>query len=629
MKKRWPGKLVLGYAAIAVAALILATVLGWLIGARIDNYAYDTMLRRDAPPARTPHSVIVAIDDPTLNAMGGPRSLRSILAEGLGLIAAGHPRVTAVDLILADAGNPGEDEMLRRAMRATPNLVLPVDLVEGRWETPVPLFRAAAAALGHVYPDIDSPDGVMRRISLELASGPQRYWALAVQAFRLWKGAPYILESPNLVQIGGEVIPARRIDGERPLRIVYTAAPLPHISLDELRRNPARAAELNGRAVFLGVTSLSAARDRVITPWHNDESMHYMSGVEVHAQVFETLARSQFLTDISDLGLILLCGCVAAAAALTFGFLSGWRAYSLAFLLLATAHLLPFVLFETHLVVPLFTLAATGWFAISGAATWQHFAVRRQLLASEADRVRYQQTLQFVTHEMRTPLTAIQGSSELMGRYNLPEEKRKEFAAMINAESKRLARMIQTFLDVERLGAGQMELRAESFTPDQILQPCLARVAPIAERKNIAVHAAAMPAVTLTGDRELMEYAVYNLLTNAVKYSPADTEITVSGAHEDGAFRFAVRDQGMGIEEKELPNIFQRFYRTRRAEASGEKGTGIGLSIVDQIVRQHRGRMEVASRVGEGSCFTMILPAEAVSGQVKPSSPSGAVRMEK
>jgi signal transduction histidine kinase len=137
-----------------------------------------------------------------------------------------------------------------------------------------------------------------------------------------------------------------------------------------------------------------------------------------------------------------------------------------------------------------------------------------------------------------------------------------------------------------------------------------------------------MPAVTLNGDRELMEYAVYNLLTNAVKYSPAETEIHVTGSQEDGAFRLAIHDQGMGIEEKELRNIFQRFYRTRRAEASGEKGTGIGLSIVDQIIRQHHGRIDVTSRVGEGSCFTMIVPADPAARRNPPSVSSGTVKIE-
>jgi signal transduction histidine kinase len=78
--------------------------------------------------------------------------------------------------------------------------------------------------------------------------------------------------------------------------------------------------------------------------------------------------------------------------------------------------------------------------------------------------------------------------------------------------------------------------------------------------------------------------------------------------------RLAVADQGMGMEEKELRNIFKKFYRTRTAEASGEAGTGIGLSIVDQIVTHHGGRIEVASQPGKGSCFTLVLPAESTIG---------------
>src|SRR5258708_34205166 len=129
---------------------------------------------------------------------------------------------------------------------------------------------------------------------------------------------------------------------------------------------------------------------------------------------------------------------------------------------------------------------------------------------------------------MRSPLTAIQGSSEIMTRYKLPEEKGKQLSEMINSESKRLARMIQTFLDVERLADGQMELKKESFAANDVVDACIKRVGPISERKTIRVFIDTPVQANLTGDRELMEYAFYNLLTNAVKYSPADTEVHVS-----------------------------------------------------------------------------------------------------
>jgi signal transduction histidine kinase len=214
---------------------------------------------------------------------------------------------------------------------------------------------------------------------------------------------------------------------------------------------------------------------------------------------------------------------------------------------------------------------------------------------------------------MRTPLTAIQGSSEIMTRYELPDTKRQELSEMINSESKRLARMIQTFLDVERLADGQMELKREPFNICDVASSCYNRAVPIAERKKINVVLDTSMDANLVGDRELMEYALYNLLTNAIKYSPKETEVQVFAKQRGAELRLSVSDQGMGMSADEVKKIFTKFYRTKGAEISGEVGTGIGLSIVEQIVTHHGGRMEVASEPGKGSCFTMVLKAEVAA----------------
>jgi two-component system sensor histidine kinase SenX3 len=139
---------------------------------------------------------------------------------------------------------------------------------------------------------------------------------------------------------------------------------------------------------------------------------------------------------------------------------------------------------------------------------------------------------------------------------------------------------------------------------------CVARALPLAERKHIRILTEAAPQdILLTGDRELMEYAFYNLLTNAIKYSPPRTQVTLAAVRKHEHARISVEDQGIGMDQKEVKKVFEKFYRTRRAEQSGEAGTGIGLSIVEQIVIQHSGTIEVMSRPGEGSRFTMVLPA--------------------
>ncbi len=599
-----------GYAAIAAAAAMVGIVVGWTsFGQRIDDYAYDFLFVRNAPDAANSDAVLLAIDDATFAAHGGVRQLRSILADALEKLAPAHPSVVAVDVILHDAADPREDARLARAFSRIPNLVLATDLDAAGWEDPLPVFTASAAAIGHVQSDDVSHDGVTRQIPLEKIHGRTRRWALALEAYRLARGMP-LIESPEDVHVGSRVIPAR-FDASRPVRVGYTWQPAPTLSVDELIKHPAAAARLAGKTVFLGVTSLSSTRDRVYTPLGGP-----IPGLAVHAYVYDTIAAGAFLRDSSDLAALLACLLIAAAAGLLFALVSGWPAYVSGALLVAAAHVMPFVLFRQGTVFPYLAPVTTAWLAVVGAATYRYFAVERQLRRSETERTRYRQAIHFVTHEMRSPLTAIQGSSELMSRYNLTDDKRKQIATMIHAESKRLARMIQTFLDVERLSEGQMDFKREPFTLTDVVANCTERVRPLAERKQIAIETDGNVAGVLLGDRELFEYAVYNLLTNAIKYSPTATTTTVTCSFETGMLRLSVRDQGIGMDASETGKVFQRFYRTRRAEASGETGTGIGLSIVQQIVELHGGRIQVSSTPGEGSCFTVIVPAQSGAGSL-------------
>jgi signal transduction histidine kinase len=417
-------------------------------------------------------------------------------------------------------------------------------------------------------------------------------------------GAGYPEESPDDVTVGNILIPAPR-QGGRPLLIRYLrAGTIPTISALDIDRHRE---ELRGKTVFLGVTALSAANDRLVNPYGVN-----FPGVEMHAQAFETMAHGKFLVPASNTMSLLVCVSLAIAAGLSFWFLAGWRAYVLIVPLLAAAHyFLPVQFFAHGIVLPYVAPVAVAWLSSIGAATYRHFMVRGQLRKSESEKSRYQQAIHWAAHEMRTPLTAIQGSSELMTRYSLTDAKRSELSLMINSESKRLARIISTFLDVERLAEGQMELKQETLAVTDLVNICMDRARPLAERKHISMILDSAVEGTVLGDRELLEYALYNLLTNAVKYSPPDTEIHVYSALRDGELRLAVRDQGIGMDAKEIKSVFQKFYRTKRAEASGETGTGIGLSIVEQIVFRHGGRIEVTSTPGKGSCFTMIMKAHA------------------
>jgi signal transduction histidine kinase len=604
---RRTGRITAGYVLILSASFAAAILAGWTsLAARMDGEAYDWMFRVQPPQASSPKSAVLAIDEATLKAHGGMRNVRSTLAGALDRLIVIQPPAIAIDVILSDdVRDPAQDAMLEHSLERSNNVILASELMPqtGVWEDPLPRFRRHSRAVGHIHA---APDPVSRVLPLEHADIRERRWAMALEAFRLAKEESAIIEEPAALQVGNVRIPCTR-DTARGLYIRYREG-IPIVSVDDVLKNDAALASLRGKTVFIGVTAQSAARDRLMTPFGR-----MMTGVEIHAQAFETLMGVRFLQPLGNLALIAICALITIAAGATFAFLSGWLAYGVAGLILLAAHIAPHIAFGQETIMPYLAPVFTAWLGVVSAASWQHFVVRRQLRKSESDKARYQQAIHFVTHEMRSPLTAIQGSSELMGRYNLNEEKRKQIAEMINSESRRLARMIQTFLDIERLTDGQMEIRSDTFAANELVQACVERVRPLGERKQIAFRLGEVQEISLRGDRELMEYAVYNLLTNAVKYSPSETIVTVSIRRDGQHMRLGVADQGIGMDEKELRSIFQKFYRTKKAESSGEAGTGIGLSIVEQIVAHHGGRMEVTSKPGAGSCFTMVLPAAPAS----------------
>ncbi len=621
MKRRWSARQVWTYAGLLAGCLAIALFTDWTsLAAPLDNQAYDVIYRMFPPRDWPPSSAILAIDEATFNAHGGVRNLRGILTESLQALEPARPVAIAIDVTLPDAGDTSEDARLAAAIAHAGDVVLSSQLANGAWEDPLPLFRSSAKALGHVHPEENHSDGVGRKVPLEYAANRDRRWALMLEAYRVSRQAPTIVESTEDLQIGETVVPVSKDGKGRLMWIRHRPGGIPTVSLAELKSSPAKVAVFAGKTVFIGVTALAGRRDQVLSPFTGD----YVSGVVIHAQAFETIAQRRFVTEASNVTVLFVCFALVAAMGVVFAFLYGWMAYVGAFMLLGAAHLIPIWFFRFDTVFPYFAVFASAWLAAVCAASYQHFVVRRQLHVTQGEKERYQQAIQWVAHEMRSPLTAIQGSSEMMGRYALTDERRKQMASMINAESKRMARMIQTFLDVERLSEGQMDMKRLAFELGPVVELCVQRVAPLAERKQITMHCEGPMPGEVIGDRELMEYAVYNLLTNAVKYSPAETHVRVTSASQRGMLRLSVADQGIGMDKKEVENIFRKFYRTEKAQKSGEVGTGIGLSIVEQIVTHHGGKIEVLSTPGKGSVFTIAVPLAAEQARAADSLPQQA-----
>ena len=596
------------YSAIGLLAAMAAALLSYTaLAGQFDNNVEDWLarLRPLTTPAR--RTAILAFDERTLMQHDGIRGMRGTLAEALERLTSAPPKVVAVDLTLVEAGDPADDAKLEQAFAHTRNLVLVCEMMpDGRmWQDPPPVFLKRAAAVGHDNALPGPYDNVNRRIALERVAGQSRRFALSLEALRLAIGARSIESSPTDLGVGPILIESRWDQG-RPMRVHYRDSALtPHVSIADLLRDPAAAKSLAGKVVFVGVTALSGSSDRLFTPLSTERPL---PGVEFHAQAFETMASGEFLYDAPLVTPLLLSLLGAAAIALLFCLTPPRWTYPASALVVVVLHLTPWLAFRDNTVLPAAAPVATAWIAFLGAFSYRFFVVRRRLEVSEQTSERYQRAFRFVAHELRTPLTAIQGSGELLTRYNLPEEKRRQLAGMIQTESRRLAKMITTFLDVEKMSAGQMELRLESVACVDLIGPVVERARPLADRKQIEIVTEVESGITLSADRELMEYVLYNLLTNAIKYSPPGKQVLISAAQRRDTVTLTVRDNGIGMDEDDLKHLFTRFFRSQRAVQSGETGTGIGLVIVEQIVTQHGGRIEVTSKPGEGSAFTVLLP---------------------
>lgn len=496
---------------------------------------------------------------------------------------------------------------METALAGCPNLVLATHLTSSvnapakadRWEEPRPRFALHAAALGHAHAEPDE-DGVTRRIHPAKAAGRDRRWAMALETFRFASGAETIRETGQGLEIGATFLPLKTGD-DAALRIRYRnpASPIERISVKTVLDSPAAAVIVRGRAVFVGVRITGGLDRYLMTPYSFGEAM---SGVEINANAYETLASGRYLAGVGASAELLACLFLAAALALVYGTTSGRTA-------IAVAHLVPAAAFREGYVFPPAALLTVGWLNFLGSGVYRHLGMHKRLGQAESQRDRYQRAVGYVTHEMRTPLTAIQGSSEIISRYPLSDEKRKEIAEMIHRESKRLGRMLETFLGVEQLSAGERELAGEFLPAAEILTASVDRALPAADKKQIEIEQDFADKATIWGDREFLEYACYNLIANAVKYSPARGKITVRAKQHKDHVYLSVEDRGYGMDESEIKNIFQRFYRTQRAEQSETPGSGLGLALVEEIVDRHGGSIKVESRVNEGSRFTVSLPA--------------------
>ena len=215
-------------------------------------------------------------------------------------------------------------------------------------------------------------------------------------------------------------------------------------------------------------------------------------------------------------------------------------------------------------------------------------------------------------HELRTPLASLSTATYLLLRPEISPEQHEQIVNNIHSETLRLSALASSFLDLSRLESGRVQFRYETFSVAKLFNDCREIMQSKAEEGQIQVELDLPDDLpNLEADPNKIKQVILNLLSNAIKYNRPEGMVTLEAKVDNEKMQLVVRDNGYGISEEAMPHLFEKFFRVPETE-NKVIGTGLGLSISKQIVLGHRGTIEVKSKPGEGTSFTICLPLRAV-----------------
>ena len=223
-----------------------------------------------------------------------------------------------------------------------------------------------------------------------------------------------------------------------------------------------------------------------------------------------------------------------------------------------------------------------------------------------------------ISHELRTPLTLIADPVEMLLDDRSIKGRSRELLQMVQRNALSLQQLVGSILDFRKIQNGKMELSLSRFDLPEALQQWTGDFAMTAQRKKIQMHldTSHFSSADVVADKEKLARIVFNLLSNALKYTPAGGFIHVSLADEGERLRIEVKDSGKGIDKEELTKVFERFFQAKGAAS----GTGIGLALVKSFVELHHGEVRVESELGKGTCFIVLLPRQQEGFVEEPQS---------
>ena len=232
-----------------------------------------------------------------------------------------------------------------------------------------------------------------------------------------------------------------------------------------------------------------------------------------------------------------------------------------------------------------------------------------QLLSDNLDRLKKDRNefLSSISHDLKTPLTYLKGYADIARRPNLTNEQRDEYLAIINEEAENVVALINDLFELAKMDENQFTIHKQPVKLNDFFGKISEKFQPAFNEENIKLQIMCAPNIRVSIDAERFRQVISNLLDNALKHSSANTTVSVEVDQNKNGTTITVSDEGEGISEKDLPNIWDRLYRVEKSRSRSTGGSGLGLAIVKKIIEGHGGEISVRSKVNVGTTFTIHL----------------------
>ena len=375
------------------------------------------------------------------------------------------------------------------------------------------------------------------------------------------------------------------------------------------------------KIIFIGVDLGTNPKDYIMTPYSRE--INAMTAVEAHANMLDTLIKNSSPIQIPNFVNILFSFIISLITIYVVLAMSPIKGLFILGINFGIFTILSFILFYpfnywVDMAHPLLTIFISYYFfipyrlIIENRRSWELYEKNKLLTQVEELKNNF---ISMMSHDLKTPLARIQGMAEVISRdkKSVLTDDQQDAVKTIQQSSDELLNFISSILNFSRIESHGVKLNIKSKDINALIEEVLKKYEFLTYQKKIKFKKNLEPLFSIRIDPELIRQVLSNLIENAVKYSPENSEVTISSEELEGSVVVKVADQGIGIPEEELSSIFMKFYRSKNAKSSQIKGSGLGLYLAKYFIELHKGTIDVESTGQTGTVFRVILPLDGAS----------------